>query len=146
MFMSTLALFFVLATLDMQTQETRPVPADSVEIVTRGCVNGRAFTTTPRPEGEGVTRGPDVTGRIFRLAGPPELLDQVAKYNGKLVEAVGIIKKSEITRPSPGSRSGVTVSAPRTDPTRPNSRRPTGSSAVMDLTAIRYLSDACPTK
>jgi hypothetical protein len=145
--MATLVLFLFLGASETQAQETSRVPADSVEIGPRGCLNGRVFTATPRPQGEGVTLGPDVTGRNFRLAGPRRLLDDVRKYNGKLVEVVGLVKKSALARQGPGSGSRVTMTAPRTDPTRTNARTtPAGGIPTMDLSAIRYLSDACPSE
>jgi hypothetical protein len=145
--MTTFALFFVLAAVHAQTPETRRVPADSVEIAARGCLQGRVFTATPRPEDEGVILGPDVTGWNFRVSGPRAVLDQVRKYNGNLVEVVGLVKKSALTRPGPGSGSRVTMTAPRTDPTRNSARTmPAGGLPVMDLTAVRYLSDVCPVK
>ncbi len=144
--MTTVALFFFAAVLS-QTPETRPVPADSAEIGARGCIKGRVFTVTPRPEDEGLILGPDVTGWNFRVSGPRALLDQVRKYNGNLVEVVGLVKKSALTRPGPGSGSRVTMTAPRTDPTRQSARTmPAGGLPVMDLTAIRYLSDVCPVR
>jgi hypothetical protein len=145
--MTTFALFFFLAALHAETQETRPVPADSVEIGARGCLKGRVFTATPRPEDEGVILGPDVTGRNFRVSGPKAVLDQVRKYNGNLVEVIGLVKKSDVARSGPGSGSRVTMTAPRTDPTGMSAgTMPTGGLPVMDLTTIRYLSDVCPIK
>jgi hypothetical protein len=145
--MTTLALFLFLAAWLTGAQETRPVPADSVEIGTRGCLKGLVFTAVPRTESEGVTLGPDVTGWNFRVSGPRALLDQVRKYDGNLVEVVGLVKKSALTRPGPSGGSGVTMSAPRSDPTRPRApTTPMGGIPVMDLTSIRYLSDVCPIK
>jgi hypothetical protein len=143
--MATLTLVLLFSALLTPEQETRPVPADSVEIGTRGCLNGRVFTAVPRLEGEGVVLGPDVTGWNFRVSGSRSLLEDVKKYNGKLVEVVGLVKKSALTRSGPGTGAGVTMSAPRSDPTRPNSgAAPVGGLAVMDLTSIRFLSDTCP--
>ena len=143
--MTTFALVVFLAALHAETQETRRVPADSVEIGARGCLKGRVFTATPRPEDEGVILGPDVTGRNFRVSGPKAVLDQVRKYNGNLVEVIGLVKKSDVARSGPGSGSGVTMTAPRTDPTSMSAgTMPTGGLPVMDLTSVRYLSDACP--
>ena len=140
----TLLLFFLTA-LPEQTQETRRVPADSVEIGARGCLKGRVFTATPRPEDEGVILGPDVTGRNFRVSGPRAVLDLVKKYNGNLVEVIGLVKKSELARSGPGSGSRVTMTAPATDPTRTSAgTTPTGGLPVMDVTSVRYLSDVCP--
>ena len=135
----------LLAALHAAPQETRPVPAGSVEVSSRGCLSGRVFTATPQPEDGDVTLGPSISGWSFRLAGPRELLEQVSNYNGNLVEVTALVKESEFSRPRQRSGSGVTMSAPRTDPTRKNVRNtPVGGLPVMDLTAVRYLSADCP--
>ncbi len=147
--MTSLALALLLTALQPQTPESKPVPKDSVEIATRGCLKGRVFTATPRPEDEGVTLGPDVTGRHFRVAGPREVMDEVKKYDGDLVEVVGLVKKSDLADYGTGMKIGssrVIIGAPGTDPSRMNTRTPTGGVPVMDLTAVRFLSDVCPIK
>jgi hypothetical protein len=145
--MTTFMLFVVLATVHAHNQETKPVPADSVEIRARGCLNGRVFTATPRPEDEGVVLGPDVTGWNFRVSGSRAVLDLVRKNNRKLVEVVGLVKQSAFTRRGPGTGSGVTVVAPPTDAMRRSPRAvPPESVAVMDVTSIRHLSDECPVR
>jgi hypothetical protein len=139
--MTTIVLFFFVALLNAEIQETRPVPAGSVEIGARGCLTGRVFTATPRPEDEGVVLGPDVTGRNFRVSGPRAILDLVRKYDGNLVEVFGRVRQADLAKSGPG----VTISAPRTDPTRKNVRTtPAGGLPVMDVTGIRFLSDVCP--
>jgi hypothetical protein len=145
--MTTLMLLVVLAALPAQNQETRTVPADSVEIRTRGCLKGRVFTATPRPADEGVVLGPDVTGWNFRVAGSRAVLDSVKKNNGMLVEVVGLVKQSAFTRPGPGTGSRVTVVAPPMDTMQRGvqSTAPEGI-AVIDVTSIRPLSDVCPIK
>jgi hypothetical protein len=145
--MTTFMLFVVLAAVHAPNQETRPVPADSVEIRARGCLSGRVFTATPRPADEGVVLGPDVTGWNFRVSGSRAVLDSVRQNNGKLVEVVGLVKQSAFTRRGPGTGSGVTVVAPPTDAMRrsPRTVSPEGV-AVMDVTSIRQLSDVCPVK
>jgi hypothetical protein len=141
MLMIAVTLFLFLAAF---TQETKPVvPADSVEVRTQGCLKGRVLTATPRPEGEGVMLGPDVTGRRFRVSGPRDVMSQVNTYDRNLVEVTGIIKKSALI----GSAGGrVTMSGSGSDPNRMGMGTPTGSLQVMDLTAVRYLSDVCPSQ
>lgn len=144
--MTSLALVLLLGVTAAASQETRRIPDDSVEIVTRGCLKGRVFTATPRPKDEGTVKGPDVTGRHFRVAGPREVMDLVRKYNGQLVEVVGVVLKSAVG--DEGVRlggSGVVVGAPRTDPTRMNTRTtPVGGQPTMDLSAVRFLAESCP--
>jgi hypothetical protein len=105
------------------------------------------FTATPPREGELTRTGPDVTGRHFRVSGPREITDLVKRYNGQLVEVVGIVLKGALTDHGTGVKVGgarVVIGAPRGDPSRNNMNAMTPSMPVMDVTAIRFLSDRCP--
>lgn len=145
--MRILAFVFVLAAATPTfAQETKPIPKDSVEIVTMGCLKGRVFTATGQPEGEGVRQGPDVIGRHFRAAGPRQVMDLVKKHDGHLVEVVGVVRKSALSDEGIGMRVGgarVVIGQPTGDRSRMNA--PTAPSIpVMDLTVLRYVSDKCP--
>lgn len=146
--MMSLALALLLSAAPQQSPESKPVPKDSVEIATRGCLKGRVFTATPRPSDEGVTKGPDVTGRHFRVAGKRDVMDLVKKYDGQLVEVVGIVLKSAVSDEGMGMKIGgarVMIGAPGSDPTRMNTRTaPVGGVPTMDLSAVRFLSESCP--
>ena len=139
--MSTLALV-ILGLLAAQQSE-KPIPKDSVEIDAPGCLKGRVFTGTPRPQDEGVVRGPNVEGRNFRLAGPRELMDLVKKYDGNLVQLVGVVRKAALADAGSGGRVSIGA-APGMDPTRMNSRNMPSSAATMDVSAVRFLSERCP--
>jgi hypothetical protein len=130
-----------------QEAETKKIPKDSVEIATRGCLKGRVFTATPAPEGEGVRRGPDVTGHHFRVSAPKDLMKVVKEHNGHLVEVVGLIRKSALSDSGIGMKVGgtrVVIGAPGTDPDRSMYNHPVGNVNVMDLTSIGFLSNDCP--
>lgn len=144
---------FVAATLQPQTAEPKKVPEDSVEITATGCLKGRVFTATGRDERDeeiDVKRGPDVTGRSFRLAGPRAVMNEVKKQNGRFVEVVGLVRKTALADSGPGMKVGNTrilVGAP------PSGSGPGGIHAevgsvpgvpVMDATAVRLLSETCP--
>ena len=142
----TLLISMFLTTMVVQSPETKSVPKDSVEVFARGCLKGRVFTATSAPEDEGVRRGPDVVGLHFRVSGPREVMDLVKKQNGHRVEVVGIVRKAALDDPGIGMKVGgarVVIGAPGGDPTRMNPRTTLPSVAVMDLTAIRSLSDRC---
>ena len=130
-----------------QEAETKKIPQDSVEVATRGCLKGRVFTATPAPEGEGVRRGPDVTGHHFRVSAPKDLMKVVKEHNGHLVEVVGLIRKSALSDSGIGMKVGgtrVVIGAPGTDPDRSMYNHPVGNVNVMDLTSIGFLSNDCP--
>jgi len=144
--MTTLALLLALA--GVPWQETRSVPKDSLEIEARGCLKGRVFTATAQPDDEGTRKGPDITGRSFRVTGEREVIDLVKKYNGQFVEIVGIVRKSALDDQGIGMKIGrgarVVIGAPGGDPTRMNSPATAPSVSAMDMTAVRLLADRCP--
>ena len=147
--MTSVALSLILlAAAGLQQPEPKPVPADSVEIDARGCLKGRVFTATAPPEDEGVRRGPDVTGRRFRVSGARDLMDLVKKHDGQLVQIVAIIRKDALADEGVGMKVGkgtrVVIGAPGGDPTRMNTRAAPAPVPTMDLIAIRPLSSRCP--
>ena len=136
----------LLASAAVLAQDTKPIPKDSVEVTSRGCLKGRVFTGTGQPEGEGVVRGPDVTGRHFRVNGPRDVMDIVKQNDGHLVEIVGIVRKAALDDQGVGLKVGGArvVVSPGGDPTRMNAPATAPSVPTMDLTVVRYLSDRCP--
>jgi hypothetical protein len=136
----------LLASAAVLAQETKPIPKDSVEVTARGCLKGRVFTGTGQPEDEGVVRGPDVTGRHFRVSGPKAVMNVVKQNNGHLVLVVGIVRRAALDDQGVGLKIGgarVMVS-PGGDPSRMNSTATAPSVPTMDLTTVQYLSDKCP--
>ena len=129
-------------------QETRKVPSDSVEIEARGCLKGRVFTGTGRPPEERTSQGPDVTGKSFRVTGEREVMELVKKYNGQLVEILGVVRKAALDDQGIGMRVGrggrVVIGAPGMDPTRMNAPAAAPSVAAMDAIAVRLIADRCP--
>jgi hypothetical protein len=146
--MSTLLLSLILAVFGGEAQETRKIPSDSVEIDARGCLKGRVFTGTGEPVEERTSKGPDVTGKSFRVTGEKQVMDLVKKYNGQYVEVVGIVRKAALDDQGIGMRVGkgtrVIIGAPGSDPTRMNTPSAAPTVAAMDLIAVRLLSDRCP--
>jgi hypothetical protein len=138
----------IAAALLPTAQESKPIPKDSVEVQSRGCLKGRVFTGIPRLPDEGTLRGPDITGMHFRVSGPKDVTDLVKRYNGQLVEVVGIVRKAALDDQGIGMKIGrgarVVIGNPNGDPTRMNAPNTTASVPTMDVSAIRYLSDRCP--
>ena len=130
-----------------QNAETKKVPDDSVEIATTGCLKGRVFTAT-QPREDFIRRGPNVTGRSFRLNGPRPLMDMVKTHDGDLVEVVGLVRKNDLRDNGLGARVGntrVVIGAPRSGDPMQSARVPISEGiAVMDFTSIRVLDDRCP--
>jgi hypothetical protein len=147
--MTTLLLTFLLAAYaPADGQETKKIPSDSVEVEARGCFKGRVFTATGQPEDENTRKGPDITGRNFRVAGPKDVMDQVKRYDRQYVSVVGIVRRASLDDQGIGMRVGkgarVVIGAPGGDPTRTNGTTAAPSVATMDVTAVRLLGDRCP--
>lgn len=147
--MTPLALVLLVALAQDQEPKPKAVPKDSVEVLTRGCLKGRVFTATPRPADEGAVRGPDVTGRRFRVAGPKDVMKIVKEHDGHLVEVDGIIRKAALGDEGLGMKVGhsrVVIGAPGSDPGRMTPPTPGSEVPTMDLNSVRYLDDVCPIK
>ena len=133
---------------DSTTQEARKIPSDSVEVSSQGCLKGRVFTATGQPPDEHTVKGPDISGKSFRITGEREVMDLAKRYNGQFVEVVGIVRKAALDDQGIGMRVGrgtrVIIGAPGSDPTRMNAPAAAPSIAAMDLIAIRLLEDSCP--
>jgi hypothetical protein len=146
--MLPLALLLVTATLAAQEPGTKKVPDDSVQIQARGCLKGRVFAAGARDADEGVTLGPDVTGRSFRIAAPKAVMNDVKKHNGHYVTITGIVRKSDLSEPMLGTRVGgarVVIGQPGRDPMRSNLPTP-APVPVMDVSSVQFLDAECPIK
>ena len=140
-------LFATVAAIPAVAQESKKVPSDSIELAARGCFKGRVFTATEPPEDERTRKGPDITGRHFRVNAPREVMDLVKRYDGQYVELVGIVRKASLDDQGMGMKVGgarVVNGAPGGDPTRPNTSASTPSMASMDVSVVRLLTDKCP--
>jgi hypothetical protein len=130
-----------------QEGDEKKIPADSVEIATTGCLKGRVFTAT-QPSEDGLRRGPNVTGRSFRVTGKHDLMEFVKTHDGDLVEIVGLVRKQSLRDNAPGARIGntrVVIGAPRNGDPMQSARVPVSEGiAVMDASSVRFLSDTCP--
>ena len=138
--MIAILLTLALATTQVESQEKR-VPEDSVELTVVGCLKGRAFTSVPQSEAD-VQRGPNVGKRTFRLNGKREVMDEVKKLDRRLVEVIGLVKRSALD--DKGVKiGGVAISGG--SPVARGGGMPTGveSVPVMDVTSLRQRAASC---
>ena len=128
----------------LDAQEKSRVPEDSVEVAVLGCLKGRALRTVTRRDID-VERGPSVGERTFRLAGPRDVMAEVKKRNGQLVEVIGIVKRSALD--DKGVESGR-VSISGGSPAAGSGRIPTGveNVPVMDVSSVRLRDTSCTVK
>jgi len=141
----------VLAVLVCVAAAQEKKPSDSTELVVTGCIKGRVFTVMDNPEEQGaVMRGRNVRGRSFRIAGKRDILDEVKRQDGHLVEVTGLVKTSDLETTRPGVRIGgtnVAIGVTPMDPTRPSSaHEPLMNVVIMDVTAVRFVAESCPSK
>lgn len=128
-------------------QETRPVPKDSMAVGARGCLKGRVFTATSVIEHEGALRGPDITGRRFRINGKKDITNLVKQHNGHQVEVTGIVRKSDLQDEGVGFKVGgarIVIGAQGTNPAAQNRPPAPPSIPTMDALTVVFVQDHCP--
>ncbi len=144
----TIFMLLLAAALPAQESGAKKIPSDSVEVGARGCLKGRVFAAGPRAEGEGVQLGPDIAGHSFRVAAKKDVMNDVKTHNGHFVEVVGIVKKADLGDHLLGAKVGsarVVIGQPGRDPMRGGSGLPQPVGVpVMDVSAVRFLAEACP--
>ncbi len=134
-----------MASAAVAAQERKP-PADSEELSLPGCSKGRTFIVSEGPEHEPrqVAVAP---GRRFRLEGPKDVLDDIKRREGRLLEVTGLVRKSQVAGPGgipiAGGRIRIGGSVPRSPMTDP-SRDPAYNQTVMDVSSWRLLDGTCP--
>jgi hypothetical protein len=137
--MVVLMLLLVLWTPQETTQEKRRVPEDSVQLTVVGCLKGRVLRTIDQRQRD-VESGPYVGARTFRLAGKKDVIATVKKYDRKLVEVVGLVRRADL------DDKGVKVGGITVSGGPPVSGRPAGPGAnipVMDVETVRLRAGSC---
>ncbi|HEY6509292.1 MAG TPA: hypothetical protein VIY56_14830 [Vicinamibacterales bacterium] len=125
-------------------QEKKP-PSDSELLSLPGCAKGRTFIVTEGPEHEPrqVTVAP---GRRFRLEGPKDVLNDIKRREGQLIEVTGLVRKSDVAGPggisAAGGRVQIGAGPPRASMGDP-AREPGYNQAIMDVSAWRLLDGSC---
>ena len=129
--------------------QERPVPSDSARIAIPGCAKGNAFIVSQPVEHEPIQT--DIApGRRFRLSGPKEIVNDIKKHEGRLLEVTGLIRKAALTGPGgigiAGGRVRIGAGAPVAgsgDPTR----SPQGyEQPVLDVEGWRQIGENCSVK
>ena len=138
--MAAIVMTLVLALIAPQeTKKEKPrVPEDSIELTVIGCLTGRALKTIDHRQTE-VESGPYVGERTFRLAGKKEVMAEVKKHNGHLVEVVGIVRRADLD--DKGVKiGGATISGAPMSGRVPS---PAANVAVMDAESVRLRASSC---
>jgi hypothetical protein len=133
------------AVVGMSAQE-RKVPKDSTRVSIPGCSKGSAFVVTASPEAER-TSTEIVSGRRFRLAGPKDVLNEIKKREGTIIEVTGIVKKSDLTESGwrvGGGRVRIGGGSPQEPISGGPGRAPMSGVAILDVEGWRPLGESCP--
>jgi len=139
----------VLAAGALAAAQDRPVPSDSARIAVPGCAKGRSFIVASSPEHE-PAQGDVAPGRRFRLNGSKDVLKDIKKHEGRMIEVTGLIRKAALTGPGgipvAGGRVRIGAGVPQS-PTGDPTRTLTGyDQAVLDVEGWRLLSENCSGK
>ena len=139
-----LVVAFSMAAGAVAAQEKK-APADSAELSLAGCAKGRTFIVAEGPEHEPrqVVVAP---GRRFRLEGPKDVLDDIKRREGRLIEVSGLVRKSDLAGPGGIPIAGGRVrigGGPARSPMGDPARDPGYNQAVMDVSSWRLLEGSC---
>ena len=118
------------------------MPDDSIELGLVGCLKGRVLAASDVRQTD-VQSGPPIRARSFRLTGKGDLMKEVKKQNGHMVEVTGIVKRSALT--SPGVKIGKRVTVGGGSPVAGSTSRPDPADnvVVLDLTSVRLRGGSC---
>jgi hypothetical protein len=141
------------AALAAQEQEQeRKVPNDSQRITVPGCAKGRTFIVAAR-EGHEPTSGELAPGRRFRLSGDKDILKEIEKREGMMVQVTGLVRKADLAGPggisTGGGRVRIGGGAPQSQVGGgPASGALTGvkTDAVLDVEGWDRLPESCPSR
>jgi hypothetical protein len=123
--------------------QERPVPKDSARISIAGCATGTKFIVGRAPSHEPV-RSDIPPGRRFRLNGKRDLIDDIKKQQGTMIEVTGLVRQSDLGGPGGISVGGVRIGG---GPPQAGSggRGNVGTlDPVMDVESFRPLAEPCP--
>ena len=124
-------------------QETRPVPKDSSRITIPGCAKGTCFIVGRGPAHEPVRSGIE-PGRRFRLNGKKDVIGDIKKQEGHMIEVTGLVRQADLAGPGGVEIGGARISGGPAQGGMADARRNTGSlDPVLDVESFRPLAEGC---
>jgi|CXWL01.1.fsa_nt_gi hypothetical protein len=126
--------------------QERPVPSDSTRLTLSGCARKSVFVVHWREDHEPVT-AEVAEGRRFRLTGRKDVLSEVRKREGSMVELTGLVRKNAVAPPQGISIGGIRIGLgspqqPISDP----GRTPEMYQPVLDVESYQLLPEPCALK
>jgi hypothetical protein len=133
----------VLLASEIRAQE-RGVPSDSTRLTLSGCARGNLFTVRWRADHE--TTAPGITeGRRFRLTGNRDVVAEVRKREGSMVELTGLVRRNAVAPPQGVSVGGIRIGiGPPQQSVSDPARTPDMYQPVLDVESYRLLPESCP--
>ena len=138
----------LLASGALVAAQEREVPKDSARITVAGCTKGRTLVVMAR-EGHEPASGQLAPGRRFRLSGNKNVLNDIEKREGMMIEVTGLVRKAELEGPggitTGGGRVRIGGGAPQAQVGGSSSRAPSGvaTDAVLDVEGYNRLLEPC---
>jgi hypothetical protein len=131
--------------LTLGAQE-RDVPKDSMRLSIPGCAKDRRLIVAERPGHEPV-RSDIRAGRRFRLNGKKDLLNEIKKQDGTMIEVTGLVRKMDLEERGismAGGRVRLGGAMPRARMGGTDVGQDSGySEVVIDVESWRPLPDSC---
>ena len=135
------SVMFLVGVAHLAAAQERPVQSDSTRVSIAGCTSGRVFIVD-EPAGREITATGIQPGRRFRLSGPRNVLDDIRKREGTMVEITGLVRKSDLAGPGGVTILGGRVRIGGTAP-RNAIRDPMYNQTVIDVEGFQLLPDNC---
>jgi hypothetical protein len=147
--MITLALIVALTIAAPQQQEEQKdkprVPKDSVELFVTGCLKGRVLAVSS-VRSEDTQSGPIVRARTFRLQAKKEVMEDIKREDGHLVDVTGLVRKYALVEPGMKIGKGITITGGPPVAGSGSGSRPAPSTEyvpVMDVSGVRLRASSC---
>jgi hypothetical protein len=132
-----------LLAIGLQAQE-RPIPKDSARISIPGCATGTRFIVGRAASHEPV-RSDIAPGRRFRLNGKKDLINEIKRQQGSMIEVTGLVRQSDLREPGGVNIGGVRIGGGPPQAGRNDGRGNIGTlDAMLDVESWRPLAESCP--
>ena len=113
--------------------------------VSRGfvCAKGTRFIVGRGPAHEPVRSGIE-PGRRFRLNGKKDVINDIKKQEGHMIEVTGLVRQADLAGPGGVQIGGARISGGPAQGGMADARRNTGSlDPVLDVESFRLLAEGC---
>ncbi len=123
------------------------IPKDSARISIPGCSKNRSFVVVRPTAPHEPVRSEIAPGRRFRLNGKKELIEDIKKHEGSMIEVTGLVRTAQLAGRGGVMVGGAQISGgPPRAPMTSNARSDSGyDEVIIDVESWRLMTDACKT-